>query len=110
MMDDRVSIEEKREKVEHFTQQLINSGYKWSQIREIIISSLRSVIKREKKVIESGEKRYRTGEESLEKRMRDKLLEVTEWYKRDGDREEEEDVTEKEKVQFRNRSESRAIY
>ena len=66
MMDSRITIEEKKEKIEHFTQQLINSGYNWSTIREIIVSSLRSVIRKEKKRIETGEKRYRTGEESME--------------------------------------------
>ena len=63
MMDSRITIEEKKEKIEHFTQQLINSGYNWSTIREIIVSSLRSVIRKEKKRLETGEKRYRTGEE-----------------------------------------------
>ena len=49
MMDESIGVDEKIEKINHFTQQLINSGYKWSQIREIVISSLRSVAKIEKK-------------------------------------------------------------
>ena len=50
-MDSEISIVEKKEKIEQFTQQLINSVYGWNTIREIIISSLRSTIKKEKKRI-----------------------------------------------------------
>ena len=105
-MDTEITIEEKKEKIEHFTQQLINSGYGWSTIREVVISSLRSTIKKEKRRIELGEKRYRTGEESMETRIRNKLLEVTEWYKRDGERENDDDEENKEKTPkyFKNRS------
>ena len=88
MMDDKIELEEKIEKVNQFCQQLINSGYNWGQIREIVVSSLRSAVKVEKQ-IESGENRYRTGEESLIVRLRKKLLDSTEWYKKLGDRERE---------------------
>ena len=105
-MDSEISIVEKKEKIKQFTQQLINSVYGWNTIREIIISSLRSTIKKEKKRIELGEKRYRTGEESMEKRIRDKLLEATEWYKQDGERDNDDKEEEKERMpkQFTNRS------
>ena len=104
MMDGRIEIEEKIENVDSFCQQLVNSGYKWGQIREIVISSLRSAVKIEKQ-IESGENRYRTGEESLISRLRKKLLDSTEWYKKLGNRErEEEEKIEKETEHFKNRA------
>ena len=104
MMDGRIEIEEKIENVDRFCQQLVNSGYKWGQIREIVISSLRSAVKIEKQ-IESGENRYRTGEESLISRLRKKLLDSTEWYKKLGNRErEEEEKIEKETEHFKNRA------
>ena len=106
MMDDLISIEEKVEKIDRFSQQLINSGYQWSQIRDIVVSSLRHV-KREERVREkNGNARYRTGEESLPVRLREKLLEVTEWYKRDGERkkEGEEEIEQQESKEFKNKS------
>ena len=60
MMDSSISIKEEREKVNHFTQQLVNSGYQWSQIREIVVSSLRSVVRKEKLHVDTGEARYKT--------------------------------------------------
>ena len=57
------------------------------------------------KQIESGENRYRTGEESLISRLRKKLLDSTEWYKKLGNRErEEEEKLEKETEHFKNRA------
>ena len=50
MMDGNIEKGEKIEKIHQFCQQLTNSGYKWSQIREIVISSLRALIKREKRM------------------------------------------------------------
>ena len=91
MMDDQVDIREKIEKVDHFSQQLVNSGYQWSQVREIVVCRLRSIVRGEKLRMKSGETRYRTGEQSLPMRIRNKLLEVTEWYKRDGEREKDDD-------------------
>ena len=49
MMDEDISIEEKVEKIDHFTQQLVNSGYNWGQIREVIVSSLKGFLKKELK-------------------------------------------------------------
>ena len=103
MMDDQVGIREKIEKVDHFSQQLVNSGYQWSQVREIVVCSLRSIVRGEKLRMKSGETRYRTGEQSLPMRIRNKLLEVTEWYKRDGEREKDDDEL-LEREEFKNKS------
>ena len=80
MMDNGISNEEKIETINHFTQQLVNSGYKLPKIKDIVISSLKGIRRKEKKR-ESGESKYRSAEMSLEERMNKKLLEATSWYK-----------------------------
>ena len=55
VMDECISIEEKISIVNHFTKQLINSGYTHNQAKDIIVSSLVGIKRREKK--RSGEKR-----------------------------------------------------
>ena len=59
---------------------MCNSGYKLSQIRDIIESGLKGV-KRKEKTRENREMRYRSGEDTLEERERKKLLESTSWYR-----------------------------
>ena len=81
MMDEEIGREEKIQKLNHFTQQLKNSGYSWMQSREIIVASLRGILNSEKRRLAKGESKYRTGEESLPTRLRNKLLESTQWYK-----------------------------
>ena len=91
MMDDWISTEEHIEKIDHFTQQLINSGYQWGQIREIIVSSIKGFLKKEmrKKEKEEG-RRYRRGDETLENRLRKKLIENVQWYKEDNSKKNED--------------------
>ena len=81
MMDKNIDIEEKIDVVNHFTQQLVNSGYNDTKIKEIVISSLKGIVRKEKKRIEDGQSRYRSAEESLMDRLNKKLLEATTWYK-----------------------------
>ena len=81
MMDDEIMVEEKIEKIDHFTQQLVNSGYQWGQIREVIVSSLKGFMKREVRRKENREKRYRTSAQTLEKRIKKGLIENVQWYK-----------------------------
>ena len=52
MMDTNISIEEKISTADHFTQQLGNSGYFTQKIREVIISSIKGVMRIEKKIKE----------------------------------------------------------
>ena len=77
MMDKNIDIEEKIDVVNHFTQQLVNSGYNDTKIKEIVISSLKGIVRKEKKRIENGQSRYRSEEESLMDRLNKKLLEAT---------------------------------
>ena len=90
MLDREITTEERIQKVDHFTRQLVNSGYSWSQCREIIVSALKGILKKEIRERESGAERYRTGEESLEDRLKKHLTEATEWYKKGGRDEEEQ--------------------
>ena len=80
MMDDEISTEEKVSIVDHFTQQLVNSGYSAQKIKEIIVSSLKGIRRKEKRRKEQGNK-YRSARETLVERMNKKLLEATTWYK-----------------------------
>ena len=86
MLDEKVTAEERISIVDHFTQQLWNSGYKEVQIREIILSSLKGTIRKEERQKMEGKKRYRTAQETLPERMRKKLLEKCSWYKEDDDK------------------------
>ena len=92
MMDDGIMMDEKLNKIDHFTQQMINSGYSWQQTREVIVSSLKGIIKEEMKRKEEKSKRYRTGIESLQTRIKKKLTENTNWYKRQREKGEEDTV------------------
>ena len=80
MMDKKIEKDERIEIVDHFTQQLVNSGYNANQIKGIIISSLKGIMRKERRIA-AGENKYRSAEESLVTRMNKKLLEATSWYK-----------------------------
>ena len=96
MMDEGIEKEEKVEKIDKFTQQMINSGYSWQQTREVVIASLKGVLKEEERRKESNLKRYRTGAESLEDRIKKKMTQNTQWYKKQREDGEEEIETRKE--------------
>ena len=65
MVDENVSEEERVEIVDHFTQQLINSEYSEKQITEIILSSLKGNMKRERMMMERGYVDRKNKEETL---------------------------------------------
>ena len=95
MLDDEVGMDERREKLDHFTQQMVNSGYSWQQIREVVVSGLKGIEKEEARRRENNSNRYRTGKESLETRIKKRLIENTQWFKRQ--RENGEDETEEKR-------------
>ena len=80
VLDDSISISEKVNIIDHFTKQLVNSGYGHQQCKEIIISSLKGVTKKLEKRKSTG-KRYRSGVDSLDDRLKKRLMEATTWYK-----------------------------
>ena len=74
MVDTEVTESEKVEIVDHFTYQLINSGYKISQIQEIILSSLKGMKLKEERKIKRG-RRFLSARETLPERLKKKLVE-----------------------------------
>ena len=88
VLDKDISLEERKNIVNHYTKQLVNSGYSALQIKEIIESALKGVVrKQEKKNIEKY--RYRSSEDTIEERERKKLTEATNWYKKNEKKEEQ---------------------
>ena len=85
VMDEKLERSEEIGVIDHFTCQLKNSGYIYKQAREIVISALKG--NQRKRENRKGEnKRYRSGEETIETRLNKKLLEASTWFK---DREKE---------------------
>ena len=95
MMDSEVSDKEKVDEIDHYVQQLINSEYSIPQIRDIVLSSIRGKQKKER-LLENQDFRFRSAEESLDNRIKKKLLESTSWYKENPEKErsidEEKDI------------------
>ena len=101
VLDSRIEISEKIEIIDHYTQQLVNSGYAYDQIRDIIESSLKGV-KRKEERRKLAPKRYKSAEETIGERNVKKLTEATSWY-----REKETESEEKENaLKRRNEKES----
>ena len=69
--------------VDRYTQKLINSGFGVEQTRKIVVNG---ILAYERKLRESrtipGRKIHRTAQESSGKRLRKKLLDKTEWFKK----------------------------
>ena len=95
VLDSQIEMSEKVEIIDHFTQQLKNSGYSNDQIREIIISGLKGVIRKEERKLNES-KRYRSSADTLIERERKKLTESTNWY-REKKKDSDEDNSEKER-------------
>ena len=74
------SLCEKVSVIDHYTQQLLNSGYSKHQIREIIESSLKGILRKEERK-RNSKARYRSNVDTLEIRVRKKLIESTTWYR-----------------------------
>ena len=75
-------LEEELEPViEHFIQQLKNSGYERKQAKEVVVCGVvgwrRKLERREK----AGHNQFRTAKETLEERTSNQLLEKTNWFK-----------------------------
>jgi len=81
VLDDHISDEEANLVIEKFVQQMVNSEFTWKQIHEIVISSLRGHVRREKRRKKLGKPRFRSGKESLESRIEKKLTEKYNWFR-----------------------------
>ena len=64
-MDDEIDTTEKIEVVDHYTQQLINSGYNGEQVRDIIESGLKGMKKRREERKKARGSRFRSAEETI---------------------------------------------
>ena len=90
-MSPRLPIEESIELINKYTQQLRNSGYGWSQAKEIIVSGIRGFRSRfERRMRENGVY-FRTAKSTLRGRVRKKLLEKTTWYKQKKNKNDEKE-------------------
>ena len=88
VLDDRITIVEKISIVDHFTKQLANSGYKYNQVKDIIVSSLVGVERGERK--RNGKRKYRSCQEILSDKMEKKLTEEVNWFRFKRSKEEDE--------------------
>ena len=68
--------------IDSFTQKLFNSGYKEEQIRRIVIAGIKGWRTKFKRCETEGRRVRRTARESLEKRIRTKLLGRTTLFKK----------------------------
>jgi hypothetical protein len=85
--------DEMEDVVEHYIDQLKNSGYSRKEAKEVVTCGIvgwrRHLERREKR----GQGQYLGAEETLEARERKKLLEKTNWYKPDTRRKEEDEAS-----------------
>ena len=80
VMDKGIDIEEKIEVIDHFSQQLMNSGCDIEQIRDIVQSSLKG-IQRKQERRKGLEFMFRSGESTLKERLNKCLLGSTSWFR-----------------------------
>ena len=80
-LDDKLSQAETIEILNKYVQQLVNSEFKWQQIREIVVSALTGHYRREKKRKLNKKPKYRSGADSLKARVERKLVEKYNWFR-----------------------------
>ena len=61
----KIDTSEKVKIIDHFTQQLLNSGYSREQSREITVCTLKGIIRKEERRLNNS-KRYKSGIDTLE--------------------------------------------
>ena len=93
VMSESVTIEERISTIDHFTQQLKNSGYEFKQSREIVLSMLKGWRRKEERR-KDQEKRYLSAKDTLLQRNMDKLTEATTWYRKKKENKDENNVKE----------------
>ena len=89
VVDKDIDVEERVSIVDHYTQQLVNSGYGEEQIRDIVESSLKGIVRKEERRVKR-KYQYRCAEETLEERNRRKLTENVTWFREENEEEEDE--------------------
>ena len=81
VMSDDVTLDERISKINHFAQQLKNSGYEYKQSREIVISMLKGWSRKEERR-KGQDRRYLSAQDTLFERNMNKLTEATTWYRK----------------------------
>ena len=77
-----VPKEEKIAIIDHYTKQLLNSGYDRKQTREIIICGIRGYRNKVERRKKAGENFYRKASSTLRSRVKKKLTEKNNWYRK----------------------------
>ena len=88
---ERMPETEKLEVVDKFTHQLKNSGYGRQECREIVMSGVKSWLRRHQRREQEGKGFYRGAASTLQSRMRKKLLDKTTWFRPREEEQDEED-------------------
>ena len=81
---DKVESMEKVGIVDHYTKQLKNSGYSWTQAREVVTCGLKGFMNKCERRRMEGKGFYRKARQTLSSRVRKKLMERTTWFKGKG--------------------------
>ena len=76
--------------MDEMASELNNSEYKYNTAREIIISGVRGLRTKLARREQKGQDKYRIAHKTLQTRLRKKLTEKENWYKRTGEPEEVE--------------------
>ena len=92
-MSDDVTINEKIEVIDKFTQQMVNSNYERKQIIDVVLSSLKGTATKEKRRKKKKERKYKSSKETLSERIEKKLTEAVSWYRNEIRKEEDESDT-----------------
>ena len=75
--DERIDV------INKYSQKLVNSGYRVEQIRKVIINGIKGYERRLRESMRPGGRRlHRTAKESSGRRMRKKILDKTEWFRK----------------------------
>ena len=81
VIHERIDMKEKIDIVNKYTQQLVNSGYDRTQIKEIITSAIRGYERKESERIQNSKPKFRHAVDSSDERAKKKLLENTTWFR-----------------------------
>ena len=93
-------------KIEQFITELKSSGYCRKQAQEIVCSGIRGYRNKIRKRKRKNTPFYRLGEDTVEDRMRKKIVEKENWYKKDED---DEDDKEENPSKYRRVTESEQV-
>ena len=95
-ISEKISIEEKVQVINSFTQELKNSGYNRKRAREIVVCGLMGLERKRMRRKREGQPFHRPGKMTAGKRNRKKLTGKTDWFKTKSRDIEEEEMKKRE--------------